>query len=51
VNDIEDDYSDYLDAREREGGPQPGRSDVAGWLVISAVAALGVLVLGLLLLA
>ena len=51
MNDIEDDFSDYNTARDIEGGPRSGRSDVAGWLVISAAVALGVLVLGLLLLA
>jgi hypothetical protein len=51
VNDAEGDYSDYLDARDLEGGPQPGRTDAAGWLVVSAAVALGVLVLGLVLLA
>lgn len=51
MTDSESDYSDYLDARDLEGGSHPGRTAPTRWLVISAAVALGILVLGLVLLA
>ncbi len=51
MSDIESDFEEYEDAREREGGLQDGRAPASWGLVYSAAAALGLLLLGALVLA